>query len=219
MTAESTTDRPATTENPSDLRAKLERAKIGAPWVHEPVGEDGSRDIITEARPAPSSARTILLQAYGNTLSRPRLALIVAAVNALPELLTRLDAAEGRAAVLEGALRMCVDRFQRPEMSPDANVVLERALRALASPSTAGTGWLPIADAPRDGTVVDLWSAENNERIADAWWSGTDKLRKNEEHRWHAPNQDYDGESGWIGNGRQITHFRPLPPAPTTEEK
>lgn len=84
-----------------------------------------------------------------------------------------------------------------------------------------GSGWLPIESAPRVGGMpVDLWSAERGERIADAWWSGTAKLRKNEEHRWHAANQDYHGESGWIGNGLRITHWRPLPdpPHPATQE-
>ena len=85
-----------------------------------------------------------------------------------------------------------------------------------ASPSggkedDGANGWLPIASAPRDGRVVDLWACRdvtgNFERQTDCCWGrrtfGTEPV----------------GEPTWLGFPDRYstytpTHWRPLPPPP-----
>lgn len=51
--------------------------------------------------------------------------------------------------------------------------------------------WQPIATAPRDGTVVDLWH-KNQFRITETWWVSDDKC-------WSAVFDDSD-----------VTHWAPV---------
>jgi hypothetical protein len=59
-----------------------------------------------------------------------------AVLEALEAAEARALAAEERASALEVALRICVSRIEKPNLSPDANWVLERARAALASTET-----------------------------------------------------------------------------------
>ena len=63
-------------------------------------------------------------------------------------------------------------------------------------------GWRPIAEAPKDGTPVDVWCASPSDpnggfRLVDALWDEESKL--------------------WMGAGGcwgSVTHFMPLPAPP-----
>jgi hypothetical protein len=62
--------------------------------------------------------------------------------------------------------------------------------------------WQPIETAPKDGTPVDLWTAEDG-RFADACWNSTRR-------RW---------ETQWERLANSVpTHWMPLPPPPAAEE-
>ncbi len=76
-------------------------------------------------------------------------------------------------------------------------------------------GWLPIKEAPKDGTPVDLWGSRNGEarRFANAYWGeihvGTEPM---DSFRWmHCCRDDY--------GSFKYTHFRPLPNPPKDTEQ
>lgn len=67
--------------------------------------------------------------------------------------------------------------------------------------------WKPIETAPKDGTIVDLWT-----RIGERWTDCHWNVDKGDWLRW--------GLDSWGGNGWQrivdpLTHWMPLPPPPT----
>jgi hypothetical protein len=66
--------------------------------------------------------------------------------------------------------------------------------------------WKPISTAPKDGTPVDVWVNDYGDqfRVADAWWHAT-------LGSW----MTRDG-SKILG---VVTHYMPLPPPPTEENK
>lgn len=71
--------------------------------------------------------------------------------------------------------------------------------------------WQPIAAAPTDGTVVDLWIERNGwyrGRVADAFMDGKE---------WKTIGTDTIFEPV-ERNGARITHWRPLPPDPKVPE-
>lgn len=55
--------------------------------------------------------------------------------------------------------------------------------------------WQPLATAPRDGTVVDLWHKDGF-RITDSWWDAEDRV-------WTCLFDDVE-----------LTHWMPEPPPP-----
>ena len=59
--------------------------------------------------------------------------------------------------------------------------------------------WRPIAEAPRDGSPVDLWTAQG-ERFTGCEW-----IRD----RWRR-----QVPGGWVPLLSEITHFRPIPDPP-----
>ena len=67
------------------------------------------------------------------------------------------------------------------------------------------SGWMPIAEAPRDGTPVDVWCVDASDpsggfRMPDAVWD--------------------DGKEWWRGEGgtwTAVSHFMPLPAPPQSE--
>lgn len=153
-------------------------------------------------------------------------ALIVAAINALPALLDRLEKAEGELAeARENVRSLC--RFILNEWGPDgalkattfaleqrqsakggdANAAPDRDTNSKSATSpgvTAGasTGWQPIETAPKDGTPI-LCFVPDPERMFSAQ-SGIDVL-------W------FD-EGAWLYNAEPVvfqpTHWMPLPAAP-----
>jgi len=86
--------------------------------------------------------------------------------------------------------------------------------RALSSPDHAdagkveGDGWLPIESAPKDGTVIDLWSDEYG-RLTDCYW-GSPMAYEGGETGWvHAHSNE------WAESPDEFVHWRPLPSAPS----
>jgi hypothetical protein len=63
--------------------------------------------------------------------------------------------------------------------------------------------WMPIETAPKDGTLVDLWTF--NGRIAYC------KFVKNEWVHWW---MDEFGSFGWVNISEFATHWMPIPQAP-----
>lgn len=95
--------------------------------------------------------------------------------------------------------------------------------QALASLSVAqGQGWLPIESAPRDGTVVDLWSRLSGHRVANVQWlhgSKRDPERCGPGGVWeHLAAEGWAPVNSKEGCGsfteEQFTHWMPLPAAP-----
>ncbi len=68
---------------------------------------------------------------------------------------------------------------------------------------TADPGWLPIASAPRDGTIVLLTSHRDPEVVTSGWYE-----RGAFDRRWYSCQDHAD---------IQPTHWRPLPPPPSQE--
>ena len=107
------------------------------------------------------------------------------------------------------------------------------------------SGWQPIATAPLDGTVIDLWMVDKTGpayREADAYYvtdhpddvmtfatDGTMQSVRVKRDGWFGPNHDYDGQDGWADEpvrfnahpaqnrwiGCQPTHWMPRPEGPT----
>ena len=64
-------------------------------------------------------------------------------------------------------------------------------------------GWRPIDEAPKDGTLIDLWEADAEERLPDRMWGrGAWRQFQSQEEEW------VDVMYG------TITHFMPLPAPP-----
>lgn len=98
----------------------------------------------------------------------------------------------------------------------------------LATPKPEPTTWQPIATAPKDGTMFLGW-------VAAERWSSPDGQSSSYAHDtsqvdfcwWRAAPPDpspeaivgghFDNASGQIGDGQDITHWMPLPPAPITK--
>lgn len=66
--------------------------------------------------------------------------------------------------------------------------------------------WQPIATAPKDGTLVDLWAPESG-RHADAFWS-------TERGAWMAQGYDYNGDWGVLPEPPIAWQPLPKPPDP-----
>jgi len=150
-------------------------------------------------------------------------------------ILSALEPSNGRAAVLEdGDLKELVERLDAGlqyegsmdteeggtfdivgiEAAQDLFADAAAAIRALSSPDHAdagkveGDGWLPIESAPKDGTVIDLWSDEYG-RLTDCYW-GSPMAYEGGETGWvHAHSNE------WAESPDEFVHWRPLPSAPS----
>ncbi|WP_158225419.1 Lar family restriction alleviation protein [Rhizobium sp. 11515TR] len=78
-----------------------------------------------------------------------------------------------------------------------------------------GDGWLPIETAPKDGTQIDLWGinllhhAKKGERIVNVAWGPVIDWMGRERDDWqHGRGGDF-----------QPTHWRPLPPPPSSSNE
>lgn len=106
------------------------------------------------------------------------------------------------------------------------SLAIELAARVINGGSPAPTGWLPIEQAPKDGTVVDLWltmdDGKPGERWPNCWWS--DEVDPTDAE-FGEPHQ-----TGWRDDvcfvsapppchHFTVTHFMlpPAPPAPSLE--
>jgi hypothetical protein len=79
--------------------------------------------------------------------------------------------------------------------------------------------WRPIESAPRDGTVIDLWSC--GERVADASW-GRPTYGPRGADGYAIPGwvveDDYDCDGPVNNLVRDATHWRPLPATPSEDQ-
>ncbi len=111
----------------------------------------------------------------------------------------------------------------------DWNARVDRALaafRAHIANRPQGDEWMPIETAPRDGTIFLGWVAaergsgldgECSSHAADTsqvdfcWWRNAPDAPAPEARTGGY----FDNASGQIGDGQDITHWRPLPAPPT----
>jgi hypothetical protein len=69
------------------------------------------------------------------------------------------------------------------------------------------TDWQPIETAPKDGSVIDLWTS-CGERVPDAKWT--------RHMGWVIWGTDSFESPGWERVFPSPTHWMPLPAPPTT---
>ena len=85
-------------------------------------------------------------------------------------------------------------------------------LYAAPQPAVAA-GWVPIETAPKDGSYLLLWEQYSEAPFVGYWSGGS----------WSVSHEHVDAEGGWDGANvvdalsMPITHWMPLPPAPSTE--
>jgi hypothetical protein len=99
-------------------------------------------------------------------------------------------------------------------------VAADAYLRATRAPQ-----WQPIETAPKDGTKIDVWA--DGERLADCCFTNpasiynvrTGKYEKRSPRFCVFEVCGYDGEMGWEPVTETITHWMPIPKAPTGETK
>jgi len=122
-----------------------------------------------------------------------------------------------RAQALEEALRKMVALYESERDPGDYGFQRPDWLLAALSSQPVADGWLPIETAPKDGTVIDLWSSEFG-RQPDCFWG------KREHHCGEAGqycDSDWHSEpDAWIDSAQNtqtfddITHWHPLPASP-----
>lgn len=103
----------------------------------------------------------------------------------------------------------CKDCYAATVPMPDGGAAVRRWNRR--SPAPAAGEWQAISSAPKDGTMVDLWT--NYGRVCNARWK---------HHHWM--NGEPQGEKTWVPHDRDgpqpiPTHFMHLPAAPTTKDE
>lgn len=100
--------------------------------------------------------------------------------------------------------------------TPEQRTALADAFRArlAAAPQPAvAAGWMPIETAPKDGSYLLLWEQYSDAPFVGYWSGGS----------WSVSHEHVDAEGGWDGANvvdalsMPITHWMPLPPAPSTE--
>ncbi len=92
-------------------------------------------------------------------------------------------------------------------LSDDARTAINQAFLAF----TQESGWMPIEQAPRDGTSILAWVVHPNAKYAE---QGDDQWQGPVIARWI----DHNG-GGWTWHGHMgtFTHFRPLPAPPALD--
>ena len=116
-------------------------------------------------------------------------------------------------APLDGPAHDTWERGRRYAYRDGAMAIRKRAL----SSQPVTDGWLPIETAPKDGTVIDLWSSEFG-RQPDCFWG------KREHHcgeagqycdsDWHSEPEAWMDSSQNTQTFDDVTHWRPLPASP-----
>ncbi|MGH6775924.1 MazG-like family protein [Brucella tritici] len=90
--------------------------------------------------------------------------------------------------------------------------MIEDAIQGFISDAgkVEGDGWRPISSAPKDGTVIDLWSDEYG-RLTDCYW-GAPMAYEGGETGWvHAHSNE------WAESPDEFVCWRPLPTHPSSE--
>lgn len=83
-------------------------------------------------------------------------------------------------------------------------------LKALSEARAEGAGWQPIESAPKDGTLVDLWSDRINGRIPDVAWDAGMKTFG----AWATPDDDDESPYFVPIYMAGVTHWCERPPPP-----
>jgi hypothetical protein len=130
------------------------------------------------------------------------------------------DIREAAENALDNLLCNCVESCGGADKLREASIH-EIALAILAERER--DQWQPIKDAPKDGTVVDLWHEETG-READMYWGkpqhSCGEYGRYCDSEWHSEPE------GWVcGTINQVifdggyTHFMPLPTPPKGGEE
>lgn len=117
----------------------------------------------------------------------------------------------------DGSQEITVTDAQGLSDVPDGEYLFVRH----GSSQPVADGWLPIETAPKDGTVIDLWSNEFG-RQPDCFWG-------KREHHCGEDGQYCDSDwhsepEAWVDSAQNnqtfddITHWRPLPASPGASE-
>lgn len=81
------------------------------------------------------------------------------------------------------------------------------------------TYWQPIATAPKDGTLIDLWLPKSRQRTTRCYWGRPQHTcGENEGYCDSCPDHDgwVDGEDFTLGyTSEEPSHWMPMPAAPT----
>ena len=92
--------------------------------------------------------------------------------------------------------------------------------RALSSQPVAD-GWEPIETAPKDGTIIDLWSSEFG-RQPDCFWGKRSHCCGEDgqycDSDWHSEPEAWIDSAQNTQTFDDITHWRPLPASPGASE-
>lgn len=92
---------------------------------------------------------------------------------------------------------------------------IEQDLVMVSTQPAQMPGWLPIESAPKDGTCILLWEQYSTDPFVGYWGRSC----------WCVSHEHVDAEGGWDGAivvdniQMPITHWMPLPTAPSTKEK
>lgn len=70
--------------------------------------------------------------------------------------------------------------------------------------------WQPIETAPKDGTLIDLWSSTTKERLPDCRWMAGN---------WEEYRKGSSIPMGWTPLEESITHWMHRPKGPTSIEE
>lgn len=72
--------------------------------------------------------------------------------------------------------------------------------------------WLPIETVPKDGTLVDLWSATYNARLPDCKFV---QEEWDEQGHWYQAYSENPSSFHYVSDDDDLTHWMPLPAAPS----
>ncbi|EMG53118.1 hypothetical protein WYI_13807 [Ochrobactrum sp. CDB2] len=96
------------------------------------------------------------------------------------------------------------------------------AIRKIAlSSQPVADGWEPIETAPKDGTIIDLWSSEFG-RQPDCFWGKRSHCCGEDgqycDSDWHSEPESWIDSAQNTQTFDDITHWRPLPASPGASE-
>lgn len=85
----------------------------------------------------------------------------------------------------------------------------------LAEKGETMSEWRPIETAPKDGTLVDLWSATYNARLPDCKF---EQEEWDEQGHWYQAYSENPSCSHYVSDDA-LTHWMPRPPAPSNGDR
>lgn len=98
---------------------------------------------------------------------------------------------------------------------PHGNAQIASAIRSLSSKTPeVEDGWRDIKTAPRDGTRVDLWLPTAKRFAYGFFYDDHYRTKSKPRPYWRTDSEDLFGVAWQRAN--QPTHWRPLPPPPSS---